>query len=79
LWYFAFRIERAADRISSSVRRLAYTNWVQNADVILYTIEDGGHAWPGAEPRAEPWAGRTTIEINATRIMSQFFMQHPHD
>jgi polyhydroxybutyrate depolymerase len=79
LWYFAFRIDRPAGRISSSLRRLAYTNCAQNADVILYTIEGGGHTWPGAEPRAEWWARRTTIEINATGILWQFFVRHPHD
>lgn len=64
-------------RISPSVRRLAYTNCAGNADVILYTIEGGGHSWPGGKPLLEWVAGPTTREINATSTMWEFFMQHP--
>ncbi len=64
-------------RISPSVRRLTYTNCVENADVILYTIEGGGHTWPGGKPLAEWFAGRTTAEISASKVMWEFFVQHP--
>jgi polyhydroxybutyrate depolymerase len=49
----------------------------ENADVILYTVEGGGHTWPGGKPLVEWWAGRTTSEVNATRVMWAFFIQHP--
>ncbi len=64
-------------RISPSVRRLAYTNCAENADVILYTIEGGGHTWPGGKHLAEWIAGRTTDEINASTVIWEFFVQHP--
>lgn len=64
-------------RIFPSVRRLAYTNCAEHAEVILYTIEGGGHTWPGGKPLPEWIAGRTTEDINATRVMWEFFMQHP--
>jgi polyhydroxybutyrate depolymerase len=64
-------------RISPSVRRLAYTNCAENADVILYTVEGGGHTWPGGKPLPEWIVGRTTTEINASRVMWEFFVQHP--
>jgi polyhydroxybutyrate depolymerase len=64
-------------RIAASVRRLAYTNCAENADVILYTVEGGGHTWPGGMPLPERMVGRTTREINATRVMWAFFVQHP--
>ena len=64
-------------RISPSVRRLAYTNCAENADVILYTIEGGGHTWPGGKHLAEWIAGRTTDDINATQLMWEFYVQHP--
>ena len=63
--------------VAPGVRRLLYTNCAQNAEVILYTIEGGGHTWPGSKPVAEWWAGRTTSEINATSVMWQFFVRHP--
>lgn len=64
-------------RITASVRRLVYTNCAENADVILYTIEGGGHTWPGGKPLPEWIAGRTTREINASSVMWEFFVQHP--
>ena len=67
----------SATRITASVRRLAYTNCAENADVILYTIEGGGHTWPGGKPLPEWLLGRTTREISACRVMWEFFVQHP--
>lgn len=64
-------------RITANVRRLAYTNCAENADVILYTIEGGGHMWPGGKHLAEWIFGRTTDDINATRLMWEFYVQHP--
>ena len=64
-------------RIAASVRRLAYTNCAENADVILYTVEGGGHTWPGGQPLPEWIVGRTTREINASSVMWEFFVQHP--
>jgi polyhydroxybutyrate depolymerase len=64
-------------RISPSVRRLAYTNCAENADVILYTVEGGGHTWPGGKPLPEWIVGRTTREINASRVLWEFFVEHP--
>ena len=64
-------------RTSASVRQVAYTTCAENADVILYTIEGGGHTWPGGKPFAAWVTGRTNNEINASRIMWEFFTQHP--
>lgn len=63
-------------RITTSVRRLGYTNCAENADVVLYTVEGGGHTWPGGKPLPEWMAGRTTGEINASSVMWEFFLQH---
>jgi len=65
--------------ISPRVRRLAYTNCTGNAEVMLYTIEGGGHTWPGGRPLPEWIAGRTTEEINATKVMWDFFVRHPRE
>jgi polyhydroxybutyrate depolymerase len=44
--------------------------------VVLYSIVDGGHAWPGGE---KGWSGgdEPTREISATDIMWDFFKTHP--
>jgi polyhydroxybutyrate depolymerase len=54
-----------------------YTGCNQNADVIFYTIADGGHSWPGGDPLPEFIVGKTSQEIDATRAMWQFFQGHP--
>jgi polyhydroxybutyrate depolymerase len=46
--------------------------------VILYTIEGGGHNWPGGAqylPRAI--IGRTSRDLDATAVVWQFFADHP--
>lgn len=49
----------------------------QNADVIFYTIAGGGHSWPGGNPIPAWIVGKTSQDIVATRVMWQFFEQHP--
>lgn len=48
-------------------------------DVELYRVTDGGHAWPGSQGSAALAAitGPTTMSIDATRIMWEFFKSHP--
>jgi len=64
-------------RVTAAVRRLEYKNCAENADVTLYTVEGGGHTWPGGKPLPESVVGLTTREISATRVMWEFFLQHP--
>lgn len=52
-----------------------YVNCDDNADVILYTIDEGGHTWPGGFPLLI--LGKTTRDINASETMWEFFMAHP--
>jgi polyhydroxybutyrate depolymerase len=46
------------------------------AVVDFYTIEGGGHTWPGAAVKP-PTLGVTTDEINATEVLWAFFRDHP--
>ncbi len=64
-------------RITAGVRRLAYSNCDENADVVLYTIEGGGHTWPGGRRLPEWLVGRTSRDISASRVMWEFFVKHP--
>jgi polyhydroxybutyrate depolymerase len=64
-------------RVAPGVRRLAYSRCADHADVVLYTIEGGGHAWPGGKHLPEWIAGHTTDEIKASQVMWEFFAQHP--
>jgi len=41
--------------------------------VVLYTIRGGGHTWPAGMPLPEWFVGRTARNIDATRLMWEFF------
>jgi len=52
-----------------------YENNETNADVVLYAIKNGGHAWPGGN---EFFGGDDpTTEISATDVIWDFFKDHP--
>ncbi|MHB1319191.1 MAG: extracellular catalytic domain type 1 short-chain-length polyhydroxyalkanoate depolymerase [Anaerolineae bacterium] len=46
------------------------------ADVVFYTVDGGGHTWPGGHPIPALIAGVTSTDINATREMWTFFERH---
>ena len=67
--------------VTTDVVRRAYTNCTDEAAVVLYTVEGGGHTWPGGGPMPEWFAGRTTHSIDASGVMWEFFRQYrlpPH-
>src|SRR5207237_8839547 len=57
------------------VSGVTWTECKQNADVTLYTVDGGGHAWPGSN--APPILGKVTKDINATDAIWDFFVKHP--
>lgn len=61
----------------TTVTRIHYTGCRNNADVILYRINGGGHAWPGGMGYAPEFlAGKNTHDINATELIWDFFKSH---
>lgn len=63
--------------LTTDVTRRTYDNCSNNADVVLYTVQDGGHTWPGGLPLPEWFAGKTTTNVSATDRMWEFFEDHP--
>jgi polyhydroxybutyrate depolymerase len=59
------------------VSGVVYSGCSQNADVVFYTIAGGGHSWPGSKPMPVRIVGRTSQQIDATRLMWEFFEKHP--
>ncbi len=58
-------------------REIVVRTWTRCAagtTVQLYTIVNGSHTWPGADPKASPLY--TTREIDATALMLDFFAAH---
>lgn len=47
------------------------------ADVVLYTILDGAHAWPGSKPMFRRAAADPATSISATEKAWEFFASHP--
>lgn len=54
-----------------------YVDCDAGADVVFYTIEDGGHTWPGGRALPESITGKTSNELDATRLLWDFFVEHP--
>jgi polyhydroxybutyrate depolymerase len=64
------------EQVSASVVRQVHTGCQAGYGVELYTVDGGGHAWPGGEPG---WAGGDvpTTEVVATDLIWDFFAAHP--
>ena len=67
--------DRAPDD-GTRVRRTVYGGCREGRSVELYTIEGGGHTWPGG-PAAARIVGRVSREVDATPLIWTFFAQHP--
>lgn len=48
-----------------------------DGEVLLYTIVNGGHGYPGSDPLPVEIVGHTTQEIDATETIVGFFAEHP--
>jgi polyhydroxybutyrate depolymerase len=58
------------------VIRKKYGPGKDDAEVILYTIEGGGHTWPGEKSRVA-FLGKSTFDISANDLIWEFFQKHP--
>jgi len=66
------------DRVKDGtrVRRDSFPGCRDGREVVLYTIEGGGHTWPSG-PRSGRRVGRVSREIDATTAIWEFFQRHP--
>lgn len=62
--------------VAADVTRVEYTQCADDAAVVLYTIREGGHTWPGGGPLPEWFVGTTSRSIDATALMWAFFRDH---
>jgi polyhydroxybutyrate depolymerase len=62
--------------VAADVTRREYMNCAGGAAVVLYTVLDGGHTWPGGGPQPEWFVGTTSHSIDATDQMWSFFREH---
>ncbi len=60
-----------------SVTGVSYQASTNHADVVFYTVTGGGHTWPGGKAMPTAIVGKTTRDVDATRLMWKFFVEHP--
>jgi polyhydroxybutyrate depolymerase len=61
---------------TGSIIHEVYSPCGSGAEVELYTITGGKHAWPGGEAVNQAM-GEPNMEISATQLMWEFFSNHP--
>ena len=62
--------------VAADVTRLEYQGCADDAAVVLYTVQGGGHTWPGGKPMPESLTGSTSNGVDATSRMWAFFREH---
>ena len=65
--------------ITPNVTRFSYSSCDQDVEVQLYRIADAGHTWPGGDQLPVWLTGKTNQDINATRLMWEFFQNYSLD
>lgn len=70
-------VQPVATRVSAGATRIRYPGCRNNAEVVLYRIEGGGHVWPGSDfPFPEERFGKMAPDLDATGLMLDFFARH---
>jgi polyhydroxybutyrate depolymerase len=62
---------------SGKAAGVRYAGETNTAEVVFYTLSGGGHTWPGGGTMPAFLVGLTPSDISATRLMWDFFQQHP--
>ncbi len=68
-------LPNADDADGTKVKLLRYSSCSKGAEVVVYGIEGGGHAWPAVRPVAGG-EGNTCRDFDATLAIWQFFDKH---
>ena len=60
-----------------AVSGIRYGDCDGEAEVILYTIDGGGHTWPGGGALPAFLVGETNMDVHASELLWQFYEAHP--
>ena len=60
----------------TSVQRKTYGPGNDGSEVVLFTINGGGHIWPERDSKGR-FLGKSTHNISANDLMWEFFQRHP--
>ncbi|OGW72611.1 MAG: hypothetical protein A2Y02_00310 [Omnitrophica bacterium GWA2_52_12] len=70
--------ENPETETTGKVQRETYRGGRQGVEVVLYTIKDEGHTWPGGKPGIQHGnVDPPTQAIRATDLIWEFFKAHP--
>lgn len=69
--------EPVVKELTEDVTRLSYPECAEGADVVFYRIRNAGHTWPGSAEYAKRTDRVTNMEIDASRLIWEFFEAHP--
>lgn len=59
------------------VSRKEFSGGIDGTEVILYSVDGGGHTWPGGFQYLPVWLiGKTSRDIDANEIIWEFFKRH---
>ncbi|WP_435015695.1 extracellular catalytic domain type 1 short-chain-length polyhydroxyalkanoate depolymerase [Tundrisphaera sp. TA3] len=61
---------------SLAVVKSVYGPGREGSSVILYRIEEGGHAWPGRD-QTGAFLGKSAADLKANDLIWEFFREHP--
>jgi polyhydroxybutyrate depolymerase len=64
---------------AKGVSHLEYGGCEEDAAVALYTLQGGGHQWPGGKPLPGWLVGPRSDAVDATRLIWEFFLAHPRN
>jgi polyhydroxybutyrate depolymerase len=67
-------IEMKVDKVK--VTRKAFNKGKDGSEVVLYTLENGGHVWPGSVLPMQAFLGTSTRNIMANDVIWDFFKKH---
>ena len=69
--------ESTDSAISDSVTLTSWAGCSEDVELGFYTIDGGGHTWPGSTVSSEiPSLGFTNMDIDATSLAWEFFQRH---
>jgi polyhydroxybutyrate depolymerase len=73
----AAQVKRYPDRVrdGTTVTKSTYSGGKNGSEVVLVSIEGGGHSWPGRDWQPETF-GKSTKNISANDLIWDFFSKH---
>jgi polyhydroxybutyrate depolymerase len=68
---------RKVEQVDPGVTRMAFHNCSRGGEIVVYTVEDLGHVWPGGPNTINQFVGHSSNKLLATDVIWQFFKAHP--